>query len=273
MHLLPRPGVEEAKTIKRAFEWQGKLRDMQRSISKVGDEVKTTKVNKVSSAKHDFSFDPEYTVREVEEKINKEYQLSSSSRKLPPATFSKLNRALEIITKRLEEPLPSEINPEKSIRNDWAHFEKVEAERRAFVEATYRRYRAGESPRLSEDIDQAQFDSIRPTLRKNPEPSTPHHPIKTGTVQVGMGVNTDTSPPQAIQSTQLDRDSFVSNLVTKKSKHRDCSTLNSGQRVEVCYYGIHFPGIIIQRNIGNASVKVEFDDGTINDFPLQSIII
>jgi hypothetical protein len=252
----PRPGEEEAKSIKKTFEWKNRLRTIENDLQKIQDNIKLSEDKRGFFRKYDVSYDPEYEIKKLEEIVTTER--SQSSPTAPPS--SRVHRALSEISKRLDEPLDTGSGSlDKSIRNDWAAFEKFETERREFVEASYRRYRLGPFTGPFEPVD----DSPAPPSSATP-PSVPDHATPRQT--------TPSLPPA---TSEEDRRDYMSRLVSSKSKdqHAACRTLSEGQPVEVCYYGIHFPGHILQRNFGHGTVRVKFADGTTNDFPISSIIL
>jgi hypothetical protein len=308
MHSVQKPGADEAKTIKRTFEWQSKIREVHRGLDEVARDFKSAAAIKDDTLKSTRSFDPIETVREVEDWAKSQFEPLEKKKAVNAYSFAKLNKALDLISRRIEDPVHSQKRFDKPSRNDWTHFEKLESERRAFIEASYRRYRIGEIDRPpcpkpeyfdydriemkdssstdDKPIDQPIAFAKRFDLRKAYDEelnllkkSTPVDEIRHRSV--GMEKNEDIRcdlPPRpsahaANYNCPVQREAYVSQLVSNKAAHRLCSTLTSGQNVSVCYYGVHFPGIVLQRNIGNGTIRVQFDDGTVNDFPLHCIVV
>ena len=300
------PGAQEAKTIKRSFEWQGMIRDIHRSIEKIDKDMREVSAKKDESLKHGKSFDPYCTVKEVEEWAESELASGPQKKELNAFAFAKLNKALDTVTKRMEAPPTPRRDSDRVSHNDWTYFAKLEAERRAFVEASYRRYRiaavdppprpnlakfdydVAEMPRggsntLTQpiaypkrfDLKKAYDDELEILRAEACDVCSPRN-------KKAVSVATNTLPqptpyprerPECnFANKNMERESFVSKLVSSKITHRDWGTLIPGQTVQVCYYGVHFPGIVLQRNVGNGTFKVQFDDGTINDFPIHAII-
>ena len=303
------PGAQEAKAIKRSFEWQTMIRDIHRSIEKIDKDMREVSAKKDESLKIGKSFDPYCTVKEVEEWAESELASGPQKKELNAFAFAKLNKALDTINKRMEAPPTPRRDSERGSRNDWTNFAKLEAERRAFIEASYRRYRIGpvdpvprpntskfdydiaEIPRgdsntLSQpiaypkqfDLKKAYDDELEALRVDACDVCSPRNKkavsVATNTLpQATPGPYSRKDVPEYnIGNRNVERESFVSKLVASKSTHRDCGTLSPGQNVQVCYYGVHFPGIVLQRNVGNGTFKVQFDDGTINDFPIHAII-
>ena len=200
---------------------------------------------------------------------------------------SKLNRALEVIDRKVRESKPIEKLPEELLRNDWSHFERLEAERRAFVEASYRRFRTGsvvsapEPHRNNFDYDDVEFELPSGETIKQPV-AYPRSPTRVGMgppTLNSVGINTTSlvpddrsrfpSPPPSGNTDE--RSEYISKLV--QSKVRDPPLISAGQRVDVCYYGVHFSGVVVKRNVGLETFTIRFNDGAVNDFPLSSIII
>lgn len=272
---LPRPGSEEAKTIKRAFDWQSSIRDLQRSIAQIQEDLRTSGKKREELEEFDSIYDPDHEVKKLERLANAERSNSESSRTIEGC--GRLKRALSVISRRLESPLPRANALKGEIRNDWAEFDKFETERRQFVEASYRRYRLGAHKGPFEAVD--QFCVLDEHISVHP-PSDPT-PICATQAVTRISQSTNTEIPQANLVTlplepvnrDQERKDFVSRLVSSKTKASSsvCGTVAEGQAVEVCYYGIHFPGEVIGRNFGNGTLRVRFNDGTINDFPISSV--
>lgn len=315
MHSVQKPGADEAKVIKRSFEWLSKIRDIHRGLDNVSRDFKSAAVSKDESLKMAKSFDPDQTVKEVEDWAKSQFEPLDKKKAVNAYSFAKLNKALDVISRRLEDPLPSKKRFDKSCRNDWTYFEKIESERRAFVEASYRRYRLGEIDRPPRPKPE-YFDYDQVEMKEDDQGASKQQPIAFakrfdlkkaydeelhairhtaederewartqrecfGHHASGGGVAT-AEPPRGITTAggtaatykcPIEREAFVSKLVSTKNRHELCATLSPGQSVSVCYYGIHFSGTILQRNIGNSTVRVQFDDGTVNDFPIQSIVV
>ncbi len=301
------PGAQEAKTIKRSFEWQGLIRDIHRSIEKIDKDMRDAAAKKDESIKVGKSFDPYCTVKEVEQWAESELASGPQKRELNAFAFSKLNKALDVITKRIDEPPTHRHGSDRVPHNDWTYFANLEAERRAFLEASYRRYRLGPVDPLPRphsnkfdydvaeighgvssastqpiaypkrfDLKQAYDDELEVLRAEECSVCSPRNKktvnMATNTLPEPTPYRRQEVPAFNYANRDVERESFVSKLVSSKSTHRDCGTLSPGQNVQVCYYGVHFPAIVLKRNIGNSTFKVQFDDGTINDFPIHAII-
>jgi hypothetical protein len=301
------PGAQEAKTIKRGFEWQSMIKEIHRSIEKIDKDMRDIEAKKDESMKPAKSFDPYCTVREVEKWAESELATGSEKKELNAFTFAKLTKALDLVTKLIDAPPTPRRSLDRASQNDWTNFARLEAERRAFVEASYRRYRIGpidppprphtakfdydvaEIPRGESgtstqpiaypkrfDLKRAYDDELEMLRAEACEVCSPKNgkSVSKGTNTLPNPYTCDRQdvPDYSYANREVERDSFVSKLVTSKNMHRECSTLTPGTNVQVCYYGVHFPGIILQRNVGNGTFKVQFDDGTINDFPVHAII-
>lgn len=243
----------------------------------------------------DLSFDAMNIVSKVEGEVREKWDAS------PPEAESdfqcKLRKAHELLSKKADsitkEPI-ARFQTDDS-KNEWDTFARLEEERRAFIEASYRRFRCGPVPDAPlpmrdhfdydhTDITLASGDVVQHPVAFVREPNIlDHHAGKdryrSDVNRFTVGVNTDEVDSQAIEETrkplvhpqprEVDRQAYISNLVQKKAMSVD--PIRPGRTVEVAYYGVSFPGVVLKRNIGSGSVSIRFDDGTENDFPLHAI--
>ena len=214
-------------------------------------------------------------VRELEQEALKDPFDGSVDREVERYR-QKLDKAINAL---IEKPKPVDTVGNSGNSNEWTAFEKLESERRDYVKAAYHRFRCGPIPDLptpntgvfeykdvsfpldSGEMIQQPIASIRPI----PEiPNNKDHEAE---------LNHKTDKPfdcnQAVVG--VDRDAFVAQLVSKSSL--SSPVLRPGQQVRVVYYGVHFGGIVVQRNFGSRTVSIQFNDGTINDLPLHAIIM
>ena len=104
--------------------------------------------------------------------------------------------------------------------------------------------------------------------------------VSTGGAAASVGVNTVESSPDLIDSSRLkalpptdaERNAYLSQLVSSKSTSQ-AGSVHAGRSVDVCYYGVHFPGYVVKRNVGSGTFTIKFDDGTINDFPIHAVML
>ena len=221
------------------------------------------------------------TVLELEASANEEWTPALS----PTRMLDKLNRALEVVDKQRKSVSKKvEESPEGSIRNDWNHFEKVEAERRAFVEASYRRFRTSPPEvsvmEVSRHVDRFDYDTLDFTLPSGDVISQPvAFPREPSRHVAGLKIDRSSNTcdevkasPEISTCPMEERRNFISKLVSSKSKDPP-PLIRSGDRVEVCYCGMHFPGTVLRRNVGMETVTIQFDDSSVKDFPISCIIL
>ena len=233
-------------------------------------------------------FDAEAAVQSLEsEGRNRwEHQLNP----VRPEKFKKLKEALERLT-----TLPESTGmAARDDKNEWSSYAKAEEERKAFLEATYNRFRIGAVPEFPcPNLDNFEYEEVefplpsggtvkQPVAHVRETPLLPDLSRKTDSYksapnQMNVGTNTDIDDRGAIaaskgaKSDNIDeRNGFVSHLINRTRVKENIP--QEGQKVQVSYYGLLFPGTIVKRNMGAGTFTIRFDDNTMNDFPLNSIV-
>lgn len=290
-----KPGAKEASNIKRQFEWKSKLESIQTNLKSVDNQLRDA-ARLPFMRSHEIQYDGYNIVKAVEDEARKD--MEGVPKSPSPEMKKRIGKALNVLLKPAEKPKASDSFNVKE-RNEWSHFEKLETQRREFLEATYRRFRCGPIPDVqvpngsifeyqnvdfpleSGEVIQQPVASIRLTL---PDPQKAVESVeryRSDQNSFTVGLNTTSSaaeiqsPPKPPMRSSpppagVDRDAFVAQLVLRKSAGVP-QTIEPGQEVSVCYYGVNFPGIVLKRNLGPGTFTVRFDDGTVNDFPLHAI--
>ena len=273
IHSRSKPGSDEAQAIRRSFEWKQKLREVEQNLKVVNKELH--EASHIPSRPISLpSRDAYATVLELEASANEAWTPALS----PSRMMSKLNRALELVDRKVKEPRRTDASPETCVTNDWSHYEKVEAERRAFVEASYRRFRTSDSVRFREPQKQAfDYESLDFEL---PCGEVVSQPVAFPRSRIhselhSIGVNTADQPPRGDLLIEHElatkRNEFMSRLI--QSKVKDSPVIRPGDTVEVCYCSVHFPGTVVSRNVGSETFTIRFQDQSVKEFPLSSIVL
>jgi hypothetical protein len=283
---MDRPGAVEAKAIQRNFQWNSKLREINKRLEVVSCELNGgTNLNSLPRL-NPQKFDAENTINTIEGEARKAWEDSP-----PPISkerYVKLRAALDSLSRK-QEAVPVASSSSTPSGNEWSSFAKAEEERRAFLEATYRRFRLGPVPEISapnrESFDYEHVDFSLPSGEKVQQPvayvrteahinSDLRDRYRSSSNAFTVGVNTECTLVDVDQPARepcgLERDAFVSQLISRTSQKDTC--LAPGQRVSVSYFGVYFAASVVKRNVGSATFTVRFDDGTVNDFPLHAII-
>ena len=284
----------EARAIQRQFEWRNKLRDIEKNLKAVDSELRDAS-NMVVFPKISSNvpcFDADNLVDKVEEEVRESWD-SETSRETSDFR-KKLLKAHELLAKKSNSaPKPQVPRTVSTVtNNEWSTFAKFEQERRDFVEASYRRFRCGPVPegpvpmRDQFDYDRTEMELSSGEKVQHPvafirEASLHKDGFKSDVNRYTIGINTEAVDSDAIRESRLppanskpleiDRQAFLSDLISKKAMMAD--PIKPGRTVEVSYYGVTFTGVVLKREIGSGSVTVRFDDGTESDFPMHAIMM
>lgn len=231
-------------------------------------------------------FDADNAVKSLETEGVKRF--SEKLYQIPADRYKNLKLVLDSLSSSENEPKKSEITSDLD-NNEWSTYAKAEEERRAFVEAAYRRFRIGPVPEsVKPHSDKFEYEHVDFTLpsgeivqqpvahmRDPPAPKSKNHifdDYRASTVRETVGVNTSPqdSPTVGDEPLEEERRAFIARLVHKA---RSTRTIQEGQKVNVSAYGLMFPGTIVKRHIGEGTFTIRFEDNTVSDFPIHSIVL
>ncbi len=292
-----RPGALEAKAIQRDFEWRRKLRSLKLSLKSIDEDLRGSRLREsdISQPNDPKNFDAEDAIRSLESEGVNRWELNPNP--VHRHKYKKLLEAIESLSKPYEIDSRGVVNIDATA-NEWSEFAKMEEERREHIQASYKRCRGegltechGPQTELF-DYEEVDFplpsgETIKQPVahfRDSPRLTNSYHltdVMRASDRKFNVATNTVINEWESIEDarksilpeSQLenqDRDSYVAYLVEKtKSKP---VILNSGDRVGVVYYGLTFPGTVVSRNMGAGTITVRFDDNTVNDFPIHTIV-
>lgn len=269
--IAEKPGEREAKDIRRQFEWKTKLDSVHASLEALDRQIEHSIETPWERGRNFDKFDGINIVLDIEKSAKDLTDEVIEDRK--KNLRKKVERALGVLTT----PVKEEKSEASRAVNEWSSFEKLETERKQFVEAAYRRFRIGPlEPPLEPLPNVFDYETAEYILPNGDKVTQPLASFKTVPTTLGNWTIPD---EQAVsrgrisyeKSDVMDRETFLAKLVSKSVK--DSPTLHPGQEVIVIYYGVSFPGIILRREFRTGTFVVQFDDGTTSEFPLDAIRI
>ncbi len=242
-----------------------------------------------------ISFNADNAIANLESDAYKRWELQPHP--INPERFKKLQEALERLSKNPDDHGPGNGSSLEE-KNEWASYAKAEEERKAFLEASYNRFRLSAVPEFPSpnpkhfEYEEVEFplpsgQSIKqPVAHVREASKLPELFHKTDTYasapnQMTVGTNTENDDREHIQESkqnlftrsdvEAERKIYVSKLI-QRTKPRT-SIPQEGQKVNVSYYGLLFPGTVVKRNLGSGTFTIRFEDNTVNDFPINSIVL
>lgn len=282
---LERPGAAEARAIQRQFEWKAKMRTLGNQLTFIENDLKSRSYQGVAPRNMNM-FDADDAVKSLENEGVKRF--SEKLYQIPADKYKNLKLALESLSNAENDTRKSDITTSLDA-NEWSAYAKAEEERRAFVQAAYRRFRIGPVQEVVKpNSDKFEYEHVDFTLpsgeiikqpvahmRDPPAPVPQDHIFRDYTARperetVGVNTTDQDSPVFGDEPLEDERRAFIARLVHKA---RSTPTIREGQKVNVSAYGLMFPGTVVRRNIGEGTFTIRFEDNTVSDFSIHSIVL